>query len=759
MMTTLSERPQWESDIYQIKRSDLVAGGRDGIANKQAQQLANRTAFLKKSALKSGYTFRDGAILETENDLIKYGDVLYAWTGAFNKEVPAGSSPESTGGIGEGAWKQVIDSNLRRDIASRDGFGNIGKGNYADIRTYTGAATSFLCYGVASAFDGGHGEFERDDDDSTTPDNGVTVLVDALNRRWFRRFTGNIRAEWSGIHDLSQSSSPVDSYIDRLLMASAVGSPDGYPNKIIDFGKSRRFHVSRRFYIRGGVYKASAIVGVPDGIKTGFGIIGRFACSGNAGFFCIQMIQPYFDIEVDNGGFTPLTVPGIDDYFFRTEAMISNPEIHIKGNYYPGTCWYQTGSNDMSDVRAQWPDITNSMVGVQNLNEGTIRVNTCGRGFVLKGTTSGFGHLTSIWEQANVRRSVMHTMADVGIVSYENYIPETSEEGSGLLLQSCGTVSFGLLASGAGGKPQIQVFDSQTVSVANALFIAGKNVAGDSVAGQCCLEVSGSLMQIANLRLGKVGSAIRAGFGSVLDIGDITASGLSDILTLTEDTSLMTYRGANTGGGYETRATIKGGRCHRLNRSGFGFAARAPIVVMPEILTGALVVNNLQFTECGSGWNDESDKYLIDIRTVSRGFSFQSSFSRYQDNNTNYPIRLGHVEQLRGWNGNIFNAAKIRYADGAESTGYGREVIIADPAWGMGSWSYTRWRPAKFKGIAVLSADTNFLITRNGVTAFNANKAGNHYFEIDLHYGDYVTISGNESLVTLTQRSWSMTTE
>ena len=656
-------------------------------------------------------------------------------------------------------WSAWLNPVSKQQLNSGDGAGSIGSGNYSYIRQYTGVASRILCYGVEHSFDGGNGEFVRDDDDSTTPDNGVTVLVDAMNRRWFRRFTGNIRAEWSGIHDLSQSSSPVDSYIDRLLMASAVGSPDGYPNKIIDFGKSRRFHISRRFYIRGGVYKASAIVGVPEGIKTGFGIIGRFACSGNAGFFCIQMIQPYFDIEVDNGGFTPLTVPGIDDYFFRTEAMISNPEIHVKGNYYPGTCWYQTGSNDMSDVRAQWPDITNSMVGVQNLNEGTIRVNTCGRGFVLKGTTSGFGHLTSIWEQANTRRSVMHTMADVGIVSYENYIPETSEEGSGLLLQSCGTVSFGLLASGAGGKPQIQVFDSQTVSVANALFIAGKNVAGDSVAGQCCLEVSGSLMQIANLRLGKVGGAIRVGFGSVLDIGDITATGLSEILTLTEDTNLMTYRGANTGAGYETRATIKGGRGHRLNRSGYGFAARAPIVVMPEMLTGALVVNNLQFTECGSGWNDESDKYLIDIRTVSRSFSLQSSFSRYQDNNTNFPIRLGHLEQLRGWNGNIFNANKIRYVDGSESTGYGREVIISDPGWGMGTWSYTRWRPAKFKGIAVLSADTNFLITRNGVTVFNANKTGNHFFEIDLHYGDYMTISGSESLVTLTGRSWTMTTE
>lgn len=46
-MTKITENENWEESIYQIKRGDSVEGGRDGIANIQAQQLANRTAFLK----------------------------------------------------------------------------------------------------------------------------------------------------------------------------------------------------------------------------------------------------------------------------------------------------------------------------------------------------------------------------------------------------------------------------------------------------------------------------------------------------------------------------------------------------------------------------------------------------------------------------------------------------------------------------------------------------------------------------------------
>lgn len=47
-MANLTETAQWEDGIYQIETSDPVLGGPDGISNKQAKLLANRTAFLKQ---------------------------------------------------------------------------------------------------------------------------------------------------------------------------------------------------------------------------------------------------------------------------------------------------------------------------------------------------------------------------------------------------------------------------------------------------------------------------------------------------------------------------------------------------------------------------------------------------------------------------------------------------------------------------------------------------------------------------------------
>jgi len=46
-MTNLTEQDQYEDGIYQIEKSDPVVGGADGISNRQAGQLANRTRWLK----------------------------------------------------------------------------------------------------------------------------------------------------------------------------------------------------------------------------------------------------------------------------------------------------------------------------------------------------------------------------------------------------------------------------------------------------------------------------------------------------------------------------------------------------------------------------------------------------------------------------------------------------------------------------------------------------------------------------------------
>ena len=47
-MANLEEKIVWEDGIYQLEPTDPVIGGPDGIDNKQAKQLANRTQYLKQ---------------------------------------------------------------------------------------------------------------------------------------------------------------------------------------------------------------------------------------------------------------------------------------------------------------------------------------------------------------------------------------------------------------------------------------------------------------------------------------------------------------------------------------------------------------------------------------------------------------------------------------------------------------------------------------------------------------------------------------
>ena len=69
-------------------------------------------------------TFLNGATLESERDFIwdDNSKSWYYWTGTFSKEVPAASTPESTGGIGAGKWLSVGDATLRGELADDDGY-------------------------------------------------------------------------------------------------------------------------------------------------------------------------------------------------------------------------------------------------------------------------------------------------------------------------------------------------------------------------------------------------------------------------------------------------------------------------------------------------------------------------------------------------------------------------------------------------------------------------------------------------------------
>ncbi|EMC8778198.1 hypothetical protein VMZ82_001013 [Providencia rettgeri] len=75
-------------------------------------------------------SFQQGADLPN-NELTQRNHILrdettgeyYRWDGDLPKQVPAGSTPQSTGGIGKGAWVSVGDASLRADLNKSEGAG------------------------------------------------------------------------------------------------------------------------------------------------------------------------------------------------------------------------------------------------------------------------------------------------------------------------------------------------------------------------------------------------------------------------------------------------------------------------------------------------------------------------------------------------------------------------------------------------------------------------------------------------------------
>lgn len=63
-------------------------------------------------------SFEEGNTLTLPNQVLRFEATgeYYRWDGVFPKDVPVGSTPETTGGVGIGAWISVGDASLRADI-------------------------------------------------------------------------------------------------------------------------------------------------------------------------------------------------------------------------------------------------------------------------------------------------------------------------------------------------------------------------------------------------------------------------------------------------------------------------------------------------------------------------------------------------------------------------------------------------------------------------------------------------------------------
>lgn len=175
----------------------------EGI-NYLAQQVMNAFGYVTLM----GVTFTTGATVNNPNEVLfnTADNSYYKWTGSFAsgpKVVPENSTPQSSGGIGPGAWLSVGDTVLRNDLSSSSGYSFIGE--FESVSALSGVIGSRdqALVSVKSFLSGrgiGGGQF-RWMASSSLADDGFSVIKPSSvtgNGRWINVRRGRLTPQECG---------------------------------------------------------------------------------------------------------------------------------------------------------------------------------------------------------------------------------------------------------------------------------------------------------------------------------------------------------------------------------------------------------------------------------------------------------------------------------------------------------------------------------------------------------------------------------
>ena len=204
MATVPTNKPIPSEDPRDIK---FNAGKIDEVVNSDAHYYTDRFGvrrftiagfqYTAEEAIRNyGYitmdSFEDGATLTLPNQVLRYEATgeYYRWDGEFPKTVSSGSTPETAGGVGSGAWLSVGDATLRSQL--NNSFSSV-----ADLRASKNLNRNIPVFlsNYYESINGGGGSLYIDDTDSSSEDNGGTVFVNASGQRIKRILDGVCR--WS----------------------------------------------------------------------------------------------------------------------------------------------------------------------------------------------------------------------------------------------------------------------------------------------------------------------------------------------------------------------------------------------------------------------------------------------------------------------------------------------------------------------------------------------------------------------------------
>lgn len=221
-----------------------VAGNIDNLREQWRRQLAEVGLTLVSGS------FEEGATVTKATDAVWHiaGGQCYTWGGEFPKTVAAGSTPETSGGIGLGAWLSVGDATLRGEITIGTGFSVIGRINsFGELRSTAPEADGVRVLLKSYYADGisGGGEFvSRSSIGLTTPptdDGGIIAVVSSM---WYWE---RVNKENVTVDDFGAVSFEVQD--DGSLPSGTTSSSAAFQNMFDSLGKIKTPDEKGRGYL------------------------------------------------------------------------------------------------------------------------------------------------------------------------------------------------------------------------------------------------------------------------------------------------------------------------------------------------------------------------------------------------------------------------------------------------------------------------------------------------------------------------------
>ncbi|MCG8709278.1 hypothetical protein JHU04_002519 [Brenneria sp. 4F2] len=699
-----------------------------------------------------------GLQLKNRNQIVLYNGSWYKFLGELPHTI-SGDSPENDGGIWSstntsGAWVNIGDATIRSSLIASDGFKLIGQADTIDIIRNTEPTNSnqsiLLRRHNANTTLGG-GEFFYDSTDTTTEDNDCTVVVTSGGARWKRKGVHDlIHAEWAGVLGVRETDDPQDDAFDNLIKAAAVGSPfgAGYPNKVIKGLQNDRIRLARRHYIRGGKYNINDTIGNTDTLRAlRFGIDGAFVLDGQGGFFCVQMVNAYFNIVVDNSGVTLATTPTISEYALRLEALVISPDINVKASQYSGTGYYQLGKyGAATETAAVWSDLTNALPGATNLDHATFNIESCGRAFYWKSGGAGLGHIDSIWVQNCKSPSYFYDLQDFSFTTWEDYIPVVGADdtAAGVAWDQCGG-HFGKLLTGPGGRPNHSIINGSVFDIGHLFTNQGNAQGITDPAYHTGIEIYNATVHAAtaqgnhpNGRVAVVGGA------SVLHIGSLYATFTGQVISL-GNSNLVSVTDKNQ---CTPKVVIDSFIGQRVNNSAYVNNAYKPPFYIDSTVSdgGSLTVNNARFENFNNGFTSQDNLYIFRCDSDASG---ALHINNGQFPNLAYPIYCKKPDNIGGFKNNKFGNSKIYFSDGSSTT-YGGSASSSDKfisyfsgiTLSGSSFTNNGITPILYSCRIKITTASDVSIFVNGREVFYANDAGTYSFSCTLQYRDTIYASG-----------------